>query len=47
MQVSSLIYAMPMGREANTIYKYFTFGLVIDEINPEDDFDTVMGKFDG
>ena len=45
MQVSSLIYAM--GREANAIYKSFTFGPVVDEINPKNDIDTVMGKFVG
>ena len=46
VQVSSLIYAM--GREANAIlYKSFTLGPFVDEINPKDDFDTVMGMFDG
>ena len=37
-----------MGREANAIlYKSFTLGPVVDELNPKDDFDTVMGTFDG
>ncbi|KAI0222516.1 hypothetical protein LSAT2_026245, partial [Lamellibrachia satsuma] len=36
-----------MRREANAIFKSFTFGPIIHEIIPKDDFDTVMGKFDG
>ena len=39
VQVSSLIYAM--GREANAIlYRSFTLGPFVDEINPKDDFDS-------
>ena len=44
VQVSSLVYAM--GREATNIYKSFTFGPVVDGVDPKNDYETVLQKFD-
>ena len=46
IQVTSLVYAM--GREANKIFKSFTFAALTktDPRDPKDDYDTVITKFE-